>query len=77
MSKQAVLSLAVPVERHQEVLSLEGGNNTEELCSEVEKLRGFRDSIFQLKKEVHHLSFMISEIRDVLETSSGARRFLI
>ncbi|MDE0518402.1 MAG: hypothetical protein OXH36_02430 [Bdellovibrionales bacterium] len=76
MSKQAVLSLAVPVERHQEVLS-PGGDNKEGLRSEVEKLHGFRDCVFQLKKEVQYLSFMMSEIQDVLETSSGARRFSI
>ena len=75
MSKQAILSLAVTFEGNQELLSLE--EDKAGACSEVEQLYIFRDSVVQLKKKIHHLSFMMSEIQDVLETSAGARRFSI
>ena len=75
MSRKTVLSLAVSIKGHQEVLPQ--GEQREEFYSEVEKLRIFRDCMFQLKEEVNRLSFMMSEIQDVLETSAGTKRFLI
>lgn len=39
-----------------------------------ESLHVFRDRVFQLKEEVNRLSFMMSEIRSVLETSSSTHR---
>ena len=74
MSKQTVLSLAVPIEGHQGGVSQ---GDHKKVCSEVENLHTFRDCVFKLKEEVNRLSFMMSEIHDVLETSSGAGRFSI
>ena len=41
---------------------------------EEDNLHSFRNRVFQLKEEVNRLSFMMSEIRSVLETSSSVRR---
>ena len=37
----------------------------------AEQLKDFHDNVFTLKEEVHRLSFMMSEIREVL--SAGKR----
>lgn len=44
--------------------------------SEREPLTIFRENIQHLREEVNRLSFMISEIRSVLESSSTESRFL-
>lgn len=44
--------------------------------SEREPLNIFHKNIQHLKEEVNRLSFMISEIRSVLESSSTESRFL-
>ena len=74
MSRKTVLSLAAPIEGHQ--TALPQSEQRKELYSDVEKLHIFHDGMFQLKKEVNRLSFMMSEIQDVLETSTRTKRFL-
>ena len=46
------------------------------ILSETENLRAFLNNVSQLKKEVDRLSFMMSEIRQVLETTSSVNRHL-
>ncbi len=36
-----------------------------------EKLNNFRSNVLQLKEEVNRLSFMMAEIREVLQSSTG------
>ena len=50
--------------------------NPSKTASETENLRAFLNSVSQLKKEVDRLSFMMSEIRQVLETTSSVNRHL-
>ena len=80
MSKKAVLSVALSDEsaRLYSGLSGEKAKNPPfepESESEPEELRAFCACMAQLKEDMNRLSFMMSEIRDVLEATSSTRRF--
>ena len=74
MSKKVNLSLAASNEKlwMDSVLTRVPSKS----YSERESLNIFRKNIQHLKEEVNRLSFMISEIRSVLESSSAESRFL-
>ena len=74
MSKKVNLSLATSNEKlwTDSVLTRVPSKS----YSEREHLDIFRKNIRHLKEEVNRLSFMISEIRSVLESSSTESRFL-
>lgn len=75
MSKKATLSFDTTNEKlwTDSTLTRVPSNK---LYSEMEHLNIFRGNIQHLKEEVNRLSFMISEIRSVLESSSTESRFL-
>ena len=70
MSKKTALSIAVPLPEQSEVNISGAGENG---YSPEESLHTFHNYIFQLTEEVNRLSFMMSEIRSVLESSSSTR----
>jgi len=77
MSKKTAVSLVRPVSNQSntcEDLSFHN-RKAEAECSDVENLYILRDRMFQLREEVNRLSFMMSEIRNVLESSSFTDRF--
>ncbi len=80
MSKQSALSFVTSLSGQasacQDTASFYE-NQDKNTKFEVEKLNTFREHVSQLKEEVNRLCFMMSEIREVLETSSNtANRFL-
>lgn len=70
------LAFSVSTAEQQEDFSLYEGISEKSFISEKENLHDFLNSVSQLKKEVERLSFMMSEIRQVLETSSSVNRQL-
>ena len=71
MSKKTALSLAVSLSDLSEASISDKDNYSTE-----DSLHTFHNYMFQLKEEVNRLSFMMSEIRSVLESSSSTKRFL-
>ena len=77
MSKKTTVSFVRPVSNQSntcEDLSFHN-QKAEAEYSEEENLYILRDRMLQLREEVNHLSFMMSEIRNVLESSSFTNRF--
>ena len=72
MSKKSALSFAVSLSKPSDVSAFDSDNN----YATEESLNTFHNYMFQLKEEVNRLSFMMSEIRSVVESSSSTRRFL-
>ena len=72
MSKKSALSFAVSLSKQSDVSAFDSDNN----YATEESLNTFHNYMFQLKEEVNRLSFMMSEIRSVVESSSSTRRFL-
>ena len=77
MSRKAVLSVAVPIFEQSNLYEKSlSHSDKEKQYFEIENLHIFSDHIAQLKEEVNRLSFMMSEIRTVLVTSSSAKHLL-
>ncbi len=74
MNKKLIFSVSTA--EQQEDFSHHEEISEKKFRSEKESLHDFLSSMSQLKKEVEHLSFMMSEIRQVLETSSSVNRQL-
>lgn len=74
MSKKTTLSVAVSLSEQSEINV--SGRDKNIYSTEEEHLHTFHSYMFQLREEVNHLSFMMSEIRSVLESPSSKRRFL-